>query len=199
MLTPVNLLVILIKIYGMLDFEFFTDLKMLEGDDLHMEAVKQAMPRICDGFFSYCLEKATKKAVTKEEFLGSGYCPERDDILLRGRSGNDFLNKMFVGLDEEVKRNIYCRPVWECEGDGFCYAFSSPPYKTESKVETYRLYHFFLTRFLNDFKDELEIYQWSDDWSDYFESGKEWWGCYFWTIHNKSKNILIVIAGSTTD
>lgn len=105
---------------------------------------------------------------------------------------------MFVGLDEETEENIY-GPAWKFDGKGFCYAFSAPPYGTNPKKETYRIYHFFVTHFLNNFKDDLEIYEWSDDWSNYFNLAKEWRGCFFWTVHNKSKNLLIVIAGSTTD
>lgn len=47
--------------------------------------------------------------------------------------------------------------------------------------------------------EQIEIYSWSDGWSNYFDDGKEWWGTYYWTIYNRGRGIYTVIAGSTTD
>ncbi|MGY3777088.1 hypothetical protein [Isobaculum melis] len=46
---------------------------------------------------------------------------------------------------------------------------------------------------------DLIIYRWNDDWSDYFDAGKEWWGTFFWTIYDPSTNRMTVIGGSITD
>jgi len=47
--------------------------------------------------------------------------------------------------------------------------------------------------------DELEIYEWSTDWSDYFEEGHEWWGTICCSIYDKSMNRYAVLMASATD
>ncbi|MGY3777087.1 hypothetical protein [Isobaculum melis] len=48
-------------------------------------------------------------------------------------------------------------------------------------------------------QQNLIIYRWNDDWSDYFDAGKEWWGTFYWTIYDPSTNRMTVIGASTTD
>ncbi|MCC6463424.1 MAG: hypothetical protein IT260_23335 [Saprospiraceae bacterium] len=45
----------------------------------------------------------------------------------------------------------------------------------------------------------LVIHQWSDDWSNYFDSGKEWWGAFFWTVYDTQRQEITVIGASATD
>lgn len=45
----------------------------------------------------------------------------------------------------------------------------------------------------------LVIYQWSDDWSNYFDAGQEWWGTFFWTVYDTQRQTVAVIGASTTD
>ena len=47
--------------------------------------------------------------------------------------------------------------------------------------------------------DELEVYEWTTDWSDYFDDGHEWWGAACWSVYDKSMNRYVVIMASTTD
>jgi hypothetical protein len=47
--------------------------------------------------------------------------------------------------------------------------------------------------------DHLVIHKWSDDWSNYFDDGKEWWGAFCWSVLDKKKNRITVLAASTTD
>ncbi len=44
----------------------------------------------------------------------------------------------------------------------------------------------------NKFQDDLEIVRWS-------EGGLEWWGAFWWTIHNRTENLVTVVAASATD
>jgi hypothetical protein len=44
----------------------------------------------------------------------------------------------------------------------------------------------------NKFHDDLEIVRWS-------EGGPEWWGAFWWTVHNRTKHVVTVIAASATD
>jgi hypothetical protein len=43
-----------------------------------------------------------------------------------------------------------------------------------------------------NFSDDLEIVRWS-------EGGLEWWGAFWWTVHNRTKGQVVVIAVSAMD
>ncbi|MDO4489201.1 MAG: hypothetical protein Q4B67_08975 [Eubacteriales bacterium] len=47
--------------------------------------------------------------------------------------------------------------------------------------------------------EELEVYKWSTDWSEYFEPGLEWWGAACWSIYDKTLGRYVVIMASATD
>ncbi|MBO7519383.1 MAG: hypothetical protein J6T73_01275, partial [Clostridia bacterium] len=47
--------------------------------------------------------------------------------------------------------------------------------------------------------DNLEIYKWTTDWSDYFDDGHEWWGALCLTVYDKSLDRFAVILASATD
>jgi len=56
----------------------------------------------------------------------------------------------------------------------------------------------FFAAFLPSIENYI-IYKWSDDWSNYFDSGKEYWGTFFWTLYNKTTQEITVIAALATD
>ena len=77
----------------------------------------------------------------------------------------------------------------------YWYAFLEPPYSVR-----------YLTRDFIEFNDilfpnkqEVEVYRWNDDFSSYFNDGKEWWGTGLWSVYDKSAEIMIIIGASTTD
>lgn len=47
--------------------------------------------------------------------------------------------------------------------------------------------------------ESLEVYEWTTDWSNYFDDGHEWWGAACWSIYDRSLNRFVVIMASTTD
>lgn len=48
-------------------------------------------------------------------------------------------------------------------------------------------------------KNCCEVYRWNDDFSDYFDEGKEWWGTGLWTVFDRTAKTVIVIGASLTD
>ena len=48
-------------------------------------------------------------------------------------------------------------------------------------------------------REELDIYRFSDDFSDYFNAGKEWWGTGLWAVLDRKSETVTVIAASLTD
>lgn len=105
----------------------------------------------------------------------------------------------FVGFDfQNQPVNIK-----DYQGCALAYALLEPPYgirvEIDAKYGTSE-YHIIKTKkytslykmFLNNFvmlseysKEDFIIYSWSDDWSNYFDAGKEWWGTFYWTVFNK--------------
>jgi hypothetical protein len=45
----------------------------------------------------------------------------------------------------------------------------------------------------------LEVFQWSTDWSDFFDDGHEWWGALCLTVYDKNTDRFVVIMASETD
>ena len=135
--------------------------------------------------------------INSREFLGEGFDFENNRVNLfryseRGRSGNFF--------------------------DGITRALLDPPYgirimppgsklSVEYGLEEQKR----MTALLFDFLDQilnvksitglknLQIYSWSNDWSNYFNSGKEWWGTFYWTILDSQRKTISVIGASQTD
>ena len=47
--------------------------------------------------------------------------------------------------------------------------------------------------------DGLEVYEWTTDWSDYFDEGHEWWGTLCLTVYDRALDRFAVILASATD
>lgn len=119
----------------------------------------------------------------------------------------------FVGFDYQ-KQSVNVKDYRDYD---LAYALLEPPYGLRLEIdakhgseEYYELQAKEFTNlyrmFLNDFllfskysKDDFIIYSWSDDWSNFFDAGKEWWGTYYYTVYNKRNNTIIVLGASETD
>ena len=75
-------------------------------------------------------------------------------------------------------------------------AFLSPPW--DSVYTDADFAHLNATLFPNG-TDGLEAYEWTTDWSDYFDDGHEWWGALCLTVYDKSLDRFAVILASATD
>ena len=47
--------------------------------------------------------------------------------------------------------------------------------------------------------DSLQVYEWTTDWSEYFDEGREWWGTLCLTVYDKTLDRFVVIMASATD
>lgn len=105
-------------------------------------------------------------------------------------------NKIDIYKLEDEYRNKYP------ENKGyFIYALMEPPYSLQLEREIFKRGEYLLA-FIDYFFDDLNqltIYAWDTDCNPIFNSGKEWWGCYFWTIYNPTKKWYIGIVASETD
>lgn len=77
----------------------------------------------------------------------------------------------------------------------YWYAFLSPPHGTPYKASDFIEFN----KVLLPDAENAEIYRWSDDFSDYFDAGKEWWGTGLWSVFDKTSDTVVVIGASLTD
>ncbi len=125
----------------------------------------------------YDIDKAQSKPLDPQEFF---YCP---NIVKTDYYGN-------VWYDAE----------WEHENCGttvpYWYAMLEPVYGRKNKPDDFKKVNEVL---FPKGTDALDIYEWSTDWSDYFDAGHEWYGACCWSIYDKAMNRYVVMLVSSTD
>lgn len=47
--------------------------------------------------------------------------------------------------------------------------------------------------------EDLEVYRWTTDWSEYFDEGHEWWGALCLTVYDKTLDRFVIIMASASD
>ena len=117
-------------------------------------------------------------------------------------------------LRRDYYGNAFYDCEWECQNTGdkipYWYAFLEPPHgasfgyvknhryikKRDYEPEDFQKLNQVL--FPNG-SDTLEVYEWSTDWTNYFDDGHEWWGASCWTVYDTSLNRFVVIMASATD
>ncbi len=77
----------------------------------------------------------------------------------------------------------------------YWYAFLEPPYGVPYLTSDFIKFN----DVLFPFKEDTEVYRWNDDFSDYFDDGKEWWGTGLWSAYDKKTGIFVIIGASQTD
>ncbi len=199
--------------------ELLVELEMvafaIEGDvedvyELSKQAALQGMETLAQRMEDYY---ESKKEEIIERFPTYDYS-SRYQIKISGEPVGELISfDQLVGFDY---RNEWL-DVTDYRGKELAHAILEPPYnikieidaelnskdyyaiKTKKYTEIYRL-------FLDDFllfsefqQSDFVIYRWSDDWSNFFEAGKEWWGTYFWTVYNRKNNTIMVFGASETD
>lgn len=105
------------------------------------------------------------------------------EIVRTDRIGQRFYD---CGLPDPLKGEQI--PYW--------YAFWEPPHTSGYGPDEFRKVNSVL---FPEGTDELEIYEWTTDWSNYFEAGHEWWGTACWSIYDKCMKRYVVIMADATD
>ena len=96
---------------------------------------------------------------------------------------------------EQIKaKDFFEQPV--SNKKSYRYLFLNPPHGCDYTEEAFqKLNHMLFPNGL----ENLEIYDWSTDWSNYFDDGNEWWGARCVSIYDKSLDRFVVIGASATD
>lgn len=133
----------------------------------------------------------------------------------RVRVGNSLKHPHFSVDEDKMRCAVYDIEQFFCDGnsswkiDGntrvrvspshmtYWWAFFEPPYGVPySKEDFHKLNHLL---FPSQFRNDLEIFSWNDDFSNYFDDGKEWWGTALWSIYDKWMSRFVIIGASLTD
>jgi hypothetical protein len=170
---------------GVIDFAVFAAPDGLTGETLQLQATLQAHAMF-DG--EKRAEPTVLAPIPAAEFLGTLSTSvgvfERPGPFLEARA-QALATRGGFGLSP---------------GDGFVYAFSDPPYSLLlNPSEAQGVFDAICDGLFGGFKDELEILRWSNDWSSYFDAGHEWWGAFWWTIHNRTRKTVMVVSASASD
>ncbi len=159
-----------------------------QGFASHKEAVLFSMRKFAedDGDITVDESKAAAVEVTAEELLSH---PEK--------SREDRFGTTFVRRDFPRGGKI---PYW--------YAFLEPPHGTGPVLEDGKLvrkaygpedFELVNRALFPEGTDMLEVYDWTTDWSNYFDAGREWWGTMCYSIYDQKMERYSVIVASSTD
>ena len=159
----------------------FAMLKMIERylADQRTSEKRQRSEEVAEDLFPWSLDfgKAEARRIDPAEFL---FVPTAVRKIKCGATVYDR-----KGPDVDAGEQI---PYW--------YAFLEPPQWFDATPEDFER--------VNDALfpkgiDALEVYEWTTDWSNYFEAGHEWWGTACWSVYDRHLDRFAVLFASATD
>ena len=165
----------------LLDYAVLACDEVYRGEQTHRQAVKTAI-----ALFG------------KRDRVGNCYEPEEFSFDEEKLSGVTVDAESFFDEPDDkwitLPNGARCR---EIPSDmSYWYAFFEPPYGVPYTKADYARINAALFPMGTD---ELEIYRWNDEFSDYFLDGREWWGTAFWSIYDRHTNRFVMIGASLTD
>ena len=165
---------------GAVDYHLLCGDNPYEGIKSHREALRQVFDWLdrMDSLI-YDIDKAQPSPLDPQEFF---YCP---NIVKTDYYGNVFYDAEWKPDDENIGTTV---PYW--------YALMEPVYGRRNRPEDFKKVNEVL--FPNG-TDKLDIYEWTTDWSDFFDDGHEWYGACCWSIYDKTLNRYVVMLVSATD
>ncbi|MBR6323131.1 MAG: hypothetical protein IKR59_09690 [Lachnospiraceae bacterium] len=128
---------------------------------------------------AYDIDQAEPSLLDPQEFF---CCP---NIVKTDYYGNVRYDAGWRPDDENIGTTV---PYW--------YALMEPIYGRRNTPEDFKKVNEIL--FPNG-TDALDIYEWTTDWSDFFDDGHEWYGACCWSAYDKTLNRYVVMLVSATD
>ena len=164
-----------------IDYCLIEDDAPYQGFRSHEGVVLFAMQKVAERYeectWNADIGKAQAHRIDPAELL---HVPE---ILRTDRVGRRFYD---CNLPDPLKGEQI--PYW--------YAFWEPPHTSGYGPDDFRKINSVL---FPEGTDELEVYEWTTDWSEYFDDGREWWGTACWSVYDKRMNRYTVIMAAATD
>ena len=184
----------LIKGYDrcVIDYCLIEDDTPHQGYRSHKDAVLFAMCKVIERDIDEHLKEETRDELFPWNLdIGKAQAHQIDpaqllhvpEILRTDSAGRRYYD---CGLPDPLKGEQI--PYW--------YAFWETPHRTGYGPDEFRRVNSVL---FPQGTDELEVYEWTTDWSSYFDDGREWWGTACWSVYDQRMNRYIVIMASATD
>jgi hypothetical protein len=185
---------------GEVDYHLLKDDKPYEGLKSHREALIVVFDRLAENRIEdlksvrercgddvadklspliYDIDMAKPTPLAPNDFF---YCP---NIVKIDYYGNVYYDAEWEPNDENFGTTV---PYW--------YALMEPVHGRRNKPEDFIKVNEVL--FPNG-TDALDIYEWTTDWSDFFDAGHEWYGACCWSVYDKTMNRYVVMLVSATD
>ena len=127
----------------------------------------------------YDIDQAQSASLDPQVFF---YCP---NIVKTDFYGNVWYDAEWKPNDDNFGTTV---PYW--------YALMEPVHGRNNEPEDFKKVNGIL--FPNGI-DKLDIFEWTTDWSDYFDDGHEWYGACCWSVYDRSMNRYVVMLVSATD
>ena len=164
-----------------IDYCLMEDDTPYQGYPSHKDAIQFAMQKV--------IERDTETQIEVE--LWKAQAHQIDSVKL-------------LHVPELLRTDRVGRRFYDCElpdplkGEQitYRYAFLEPPHTSGYRPDDFRKVN---SALFPKGADQLEIYERTTDWSDYFDDGHEWWGTACWSIYDKRMNRYVVIMAEATD
>lgn len=173
-----------------------------QGYRSHKDAILFAMCKVIERYIEYQLKAEINFNRDKIEDVDEEPFPWSMDI---GKAKAERINSVsFLCAPSIIEKDSSGRSQYHCELQNamrreqkpYWYTFWETPNKTGYGKDDFDKINHIL--FPNG-DESIEVYEWTTDWSNYFDAGHEWWGAACWSVYDRSLNRYVVIMASTTD
>ena len=185
---------------GEVDYHLLCDDQPYEGLPSHREALRF----VFDGLVKKSIEDQETARISWGDTFADQLSPLVYDLDQAQASPLDL--QVFFYCPNIVKTdyygNVWYDAEWQPNDDNcgttvpYWYALMEPVHGRNNKPEDFKKVNEVL--FPNG-TDQLDIYEWTTDWSDYFDAGHEWYGACCWSVYDRSLNRYVVMLVSATD
>ena len=162
---------------GEVEYHLLEADKPYEGVQSHREALIAVFDRLHP--LTYDIDKAQPTALDTNAFF---FCP---NVIKSDYNGNVLYDAEWKPNDDNFGTTV---PYW--------YALMEPIHGQSKKPDDFKKVNEVL--FPNG-TDKLDIYEWTTDWSEFFDDGHEWYGACCYSIYDKSMDRYVVMLVSATD
>ncbi|MBW2463899.1 MAG: hypothetical protein JRH11_19780 [Deltaproteobacteria bacterium] len=181
-----------------------------------------------EGFVLSVEETPRGEPISIHTLLGPEWCPSLRRVALRGKLSHAATDADQADASHYHDAWYHGRGYGVAEGPrGLTGAFFDPPYGLrtgEVKARTLKpggdpdhgpwakvthsypefsaleqLFADLIDKLFYDLLTPVRCYRWSDDWSTYFDGGREWWGTGYWTSLILESEEILVIGASASD
>ena len=181
-----------------IDYCLIADDTPYQGKRSHKDAILFAMLKVIERY----IEEQLRSEIKYREQIGDEPFPWNLDIGKAQAKLIDSASLLYVPqiLSTDYHGNKTYDVPYPNTNKGeqipYWYAFWETPHGSGYGPEDFRKINSVL---FPGGPDVLEVYEWTTDWSNYFDDGHEWWGTACWSVYDKQSNRYVVIMASTTD